>query len=197
MTHKNNKIKRQLFIYASGLLLISFLTACSDSKESQAKTEESSKVAEVVNSAKIEVVQNNDVHAVKVAEKKKNTTKNDSFYYDYGKKKAKPRTEMDAQMNIRNSYQKIQISMVVGKLSKDFIVKCSACHADYAEGIVGPSLLDKNATYIYQKINEFKKDKKKNVLMYELVKMMSDKEIKKISHEIYNFNVKIKEIRNK
>ena len=87
--------------------------------------------------------------------------------------------------------------MLVSKLSKKFIVKCSACHNDYANGIIGPSLLGKDKKFIYNSIMDFKSGKKVNVLMTDLVKMMSEEEINQLSSEISEFNIKIKELREK
>ncbi len=42
---------------------------------------------------------------------------------------------------------------------------------------------------------DFKSGKKKNVLMDQLVKMMSDEEINELSSEIAEFNAKIKDLR--
>lgn len=191
--------------------MISFLAACSDSKENDSQS--SSKISEVVNSAKIEVTQNENAHAVKVASKKVNKAKNDSFYYDYGEKseynqnaqpanddasvRVRPRTQVEANMNVRSPYEDLQISMITKKLSKKFIVKCSPCHNDYANGLIGPSLIGRNSDYIYGKIQEFKSGKKRNVFMKDLINMMSDKEIKEMAKEIYKFNIEIKKIRNK
>ena len=80
-------------------------------------------------------------------------------------------------------------------MSKEFIVKCSACHNDYANGIIGPSLLDKDATFIFNQIKKFKEDKNANVLMSDLVKQMSDENIQKLADEIFAFNKEIKEMK--
>jgi cytochrome c553 len=82
-------------------------------------------------------------------------------------------------------------------LSKTFIVKCSACHDDYANGIIGPSLLSRDSDYIYDKIAEFKSGKKSNPLMDDLIHMMSDEEIRSLADEIYAFNKQIKQMREK
>ena len=211
MTYNTNQIKRQLFLFASSFLLISFVTACSDSKEN--KTHKSNQATEVVNSSKIEVVHNNNAHEVKVASKKVDKAKNDSFYYDYGEKseydqnaqpanddasvRVRPRTQVEANIHVRSPYEEIQVSMITRKLSKKFIVKCSACHNDYANGLIGPSLIGKDADYIYGKIQKFKTGQKVNVLMKDLINMMSDKEIKDMANEIYKFNQEIKKMRNK
>ena len=83
------------------------------------------------------------------------------------------------------------------KLSKNFRIKCSACHDDYANGIIGPSLLSRDSDYIYNKIAEFKSGKKSNPLMDDLIKMMSDDEIRVLADEIYMFNKQIKEMKEK
>jgi cytochrome c553 len=100
-------------------------------------------------------------------------------------------------MNVRSPYEKVEISMLVKKLSKEFIVKCSACHNDYANGIIGPSLLGKDSDFIYKKIIAFKTGKESNPLMNDLVKMMDDDGIKRLSQEIFEFNNEITQMRNR
>ena len=75
------------------------------------------------------------------------------------------------------------------------MVKCSACHDDYANGVIGPSLLGKSSDEIFNNIADFKSGKKSNVLMDDLINMMSEDEIRTLADEIYNFNEKIKELR--
>ncbi len=98
-------------------------------------------------------------------------------------------------MHVRSPYEKVKVSMLVKRLSKEFIVKCSACHNDYANGIIGPSLLDKDSNFIFNSIKKFKEDKDANVLMAELVKKMDDTEIRKLADEIYEFNKQIRELK--
>ncbi len=179
------------------------------------------KVKEIVTSKsseapKIEIMQNKDAKAIKVKEKEKVVSKNgqkDKYYYDYNIKseydqnarpankdasvRVKPRTTIEANMNIRSPYEKIQISLLVKKMSKNFIVKCSACHDDYANGVIGPSLLGKSSDDIFNAIADFKSGKKRNVLMDELIAQMSENEIRTLADEIYTFNEKINELRNK
>ena len=100
-------------------------------------------------------------------------------------------------MHVRTPYEKVRVSLLVRKLSKKFIVKCSACHNDYANGIIGPSLLGKDADTIFNKIADFKSGKKSNPLMNDLIKMMSNKEIKELAKEIHKFNQEIKQMRTK
>ena len=202
-------IKRLLFILP--MVSIFTLVGCGD-KEQKDETKTTSSNKEL----KIEVVQNNDAHAIKVEEKKKTKLQvkdGKAYYYDYNIKSAydensqpankdaavrvKPRTVLDANMNIRSPYERVQVSLIVKQLSRTYRLKCSACHDDYANGVIGPSLLGKDSSYIYDKIIGFKTGKASNPLMDDLIKMMSDKEIKKISQEIYDFNKKIQEMRGK
>jgi len=153
------------------------------------------------NAGKIEVSQSENTYVEKVEEKEK--VKDKTFYYSYSDKekensftkKPKSYTSIDANMRVRTPYEKVRISLLVKSLSKEFIVKCSACHNDYANGIIGPSLLDKSEHSIFSTIMKYKNDEKKNVLMNELVKNMSDEEIKSIAGDIAKFNEKVKELK--
>ncbi len=176
------------------LITIVFIVGCSDKKEE--------KKVEVSNEAgAIEVVANKNYKEQKIKEiETKNLKvghKDKAYYFNYNKIEDKTYTPMDANMRVRSPYERVEISLLVSKLSKKFIVKCSACHNDYANGIIGPSLLGKDKDFIYGSIMDFKTGKKKNVLMEQLVKMMSDKEIDELSNEIALFNKKIKELREK
>lgn len=190
--------------------LIALISGCGDNK----KTEEEkvlAKAESIQTPLKIEVEENKNANEIKVTPKIKDGSKNESYYYDYNVKseydpnakpanedaavREKPRTTIDANLNVRSPYQKVQISLLVKGLSKEFIVKCSACHNDYANGIIGPSLLDKDATFIFNQIKKFKEDKNANVLMSDLVKQMSDENIQKLADEIFAFNKEIKEMK--
>ena len=198
---------KQIILSAALILLIS---GCGDNK----KTEETKEIIKVENTQtplKIEVEENSNANEIKVTPKIKDGSKNESYYYDYNVKseydpnakpanedaavREKPRTTIDANLNVRSPYQKVQISLLVKGLSKEFIVKCSAYHNDYANGIIGPSLLDKDATFIFNQIKKFKEDKNANVLMSDLVKQMSDENIQKLADEIFAFNKEIKEMK--
>ena len=162
----------------------------------------------------IEVVANENAKEIKVkAHKLHAKDQNDTYYYDYNIKSAydpnaqpankdasirtKPRTAIEANMNVRSPYEKVQLDMLVGKLSKTFRIKCSACHDDYANGVIGPSLLAKNSDDIFQSIADFKSGKKSNPLMDGLIDHMSEEEIRALADEIFAFNQKIKEMRSK
>ncbi len=192
------------------------LTGCGNGEQTKSKVEQAAKGVSSKSSEaqKIEIVQNNDAKAIKVKEKEKVRGKNgqkDKYYYDYNIKseydpnakpanedasvRAKPRTAIEANMNVRSPYEEVQVSMLVKKLSIKFMVKCSACHDDYANGVIGPSLLGKSSDEIFNAISDFKSGKKSNVLMDDLIKMMDDGEIRILADEIYNFNEEIKALR--
>jgi cytochrome c553 len=174
------------------LATIVFIVGCSEKKEE--KKVEVSKEA-----GAIEVVENKNYKEEKVKDlETKNLKighKDKAYYFNYNKVETKTYTPRDAQMRVRSPYERVEISLLVSRLSKKFIVKCSACHNDYANGIIGPSLLGKDKDFIYNQIMDFKSGKKKNVLMDQLVKMMSDEEINELSSEIAEFNAKIKDLR--
>lgn len=192
--------------------LVLFFVGCGNDAANDQKKAGVTQLAEVVSGSKIEIVQNDDAQTLKVEENAQVSNEhNDTYYYDYHVKseynpnskpanddasvRTKPRTEVEANMNIRSPYEKVQISLLVKKLSINFMVKCSACHDDYANGVIGPSLLGRDSDYIFNAINDFKTGKKSNVLMSDLIKMMSDEEIRALADEIYLFNQKIKELR--
>jgi len=145
--------------------------------------------------------------AVKALKKETNSKENSGqFYYSYNKEKkedqynseeSKTRTELDAYRDIKSPYERIQITLMIQQLSPDYRLLCSACHDDYANGVVGPALLDKNATFIFKQIQAFKTGEKKNPLMKQLVNRIDEKRLKAIAKEIERFNREIKEMRSK
>jgi len=204
-----NNIVKKGCLFASSLALGIVLVGCGDeSKEEKPKVPEHTTQA-----AGIEITSNANAQEIKVKEKKVDKSQSKSYYYDYNIKseydpneapankdagvRSKPRTLVDANIQVRSPYEKVQISLLVKKLSKTFIIKCSACHDDYANGIIGPSLLSRDSDYIYDKIAEFKSGKKSNPLMDDLIHMMSDEEIRSLADEIYAFNKQIKQMREK
>ena len=188
------------------------LSGCGQEKKPAQKTAATATEATAA-APQIEVVANSDAKAIKVETKSKSGDKNSSYYYDYNVKsdydlksqpankdaavKVRPRTKIDANLNIRSPYEHVEIELLVKRLSTTFRVKCSACHDDYANGIIGPSLLSRDADFIYGRIAEFKSGKKSNPLMTDLIKMMSDEEIRTLANEIYEFNKEVKKIREK
>ncbi len=199
------------FIKVSSVALVVsasiILGGCSSEHDENAKEVKT----HVATSAGIEVVANTHANEIKVAQKESGTSDDKAYYMDYGVKSAypedakpankdasvrmKPRTNMDANLHVRSPYEQVTVAMMVNKLSKKFIVKCSACHSDYANGIIGPSLLGKDSDYIYKKLISFKKDKTLNVLMSGLVSQMSDTELREMANEVYKFNLKIRKMK--
>lgn len=97
--------------------------------------------------------------------------------------------EIGAHVVIRNKpYESIHKSLIMKRLSKNFIVKCSACHDDYGNGVIGPTLLTKNADEIFDMIIKYKTNKESNILMKELVLKMDEKEIRFLAEDISKFN---------
>ena len=180
------------------LVLFLLLTGCGNEEKSSKETSKSKTAL----ASGIEISQNENAQEIKVNEKAR-SSEDKQYYVDYDVKSeptnnnGSSRTVLDANLNVRSPYEKIQISLLTKQLSKEFIVKCSACHNDYANGIIGPSLLGKDSDYIFNKIQKFKNDKKANVLMSELVAQMNDKEIRKIADEIFSFNKEIKKLRDR
>ncbi|BCD61063.1 MULTISPECIES: hypothetical protein [unclassified Nitratiruptor] len=173
------------------VLVILAIAGCGEKKEK--------KEAEVNAPAKITITEG-AVQEQKAVNKKSGD--NGEFYYSYNKAQQAQNqvedegkyTELGAYRHILNNYQKVQISLWANKLSKDFLIYCSACHDDYANGIIGPSLLDKDGSYIYEQLQKFKTGKRKNVLMEQLVHRLSDEKLKALSEEIAAFNKKVKKL---
>jgi len=201
------RINKSFPALASSAILLLLMTGCGEEKEHETPKVQS----EATQASKIEVVANENAQEIKVKTKSVDKNQSKSYYYDYNIKseydpnakpanedasvRVKPRTQLDANIHIRSPYEKVQISMLVGKLSKTFRVKCSACHDDYANGIIGPSLLSRDSDYIYNKIADFKSGKKSNPLMNDLIKQMSSEEIRTLADEIYVFNKEIQKTR--
>lgn len=183
-------MRKQSWLLVGASLLC--LSGCSDKKEEASTTKEASGNGIVITEGAVKALGKED------------TSKENSgqFYYSYNKEKKegevqKVRTELDAYRDIRSPYERVQITMMVQQLSPDYRLLCSACHDDYANGVIGPALLDKNASYIYDRILDFKTGKKKNTLMKQLVNRIDENRLKAIAKEIERFNRQIKEMRGK
>ncbi|NPA30220.1 MAG: hypothetical protein GXO33_08560 [Epsilonproteobacteria bacterium] len=183
--------KRGLWIAA--LTVAALLAGCGDKKEKEQE-------AHAAAPGQIKVT----TGAVKKSATKEVSKENSGqFYYSYNREKKGPtaeeakkrRTTLDAYLNIRSPYERVRIELMIQKLSKDFRIKCSPCHDDYANGVIGPSLLDKDGDYIYHQLMAFKSGEKKNTLMKQLVEMNDDKTLRAIADEIAKFNKQIREMR--
>ena len=182
-------------IFSLGAVLI-VLSGCGQEKEK-------SPTEEVVSSSGIVVTEG----AVKALKKERKSKENNGqFYYSYNKEKkgdtynaedSKTRTELDAYRDIKSPYERVQITLMIQQLSPDYKLLCSACHDDFANGVVGPALLDKNATFIFKQIMAFKTGERDNPLMRQLVNRIDEKRLKGIAKEIERFNREIKEMRSK
>lgn len=206
MKYKSSNMKDKAIVYILSFLALAVFTGCSEDTNKDNNINSNTQSVPV-----IEVVQNENAKEIKVKEKEKEANQDESYYYKYNAKheydknsepankdasvRTTPRTTIDANMHVRSPYENIQISLLVGKLSKNFRVKCSACHNDFANGVVGPSLLGKDSDYIFDKIQDFKSGKSTNVLMTDLINMMSTKDIRDIADEIYKFNQEIEKMR--
>ena len=194
--------KKILFTCAiSGMLL---LGGCGQKEKKKEETKQ-----KVTAPTTIKVTKN----VVKKSTKKEASKENGGqFYYAYNKEdkskeakeidkynaeSSKTRTTIDAYLNIKSPYERVRINLMIKRLSKDYIIKCSACHDDYANGVIGPSLLGKDKDFIYQRIIAFKTGKRKNVLMKELVSQIDNKKLEAIAQEIANFNKQIIKMRIK
>ena len=181
---------RNLFMV--GLIAALLLSGCE--KKEEKKSEEVKKSA----TSEIKITEN----VVKEQKAKKKELDKGQFYYSYNKKKDKNDSQQDeakytklgAYRYVKN-YEAVQISLLANKLSKDFLIYCSACHDDYANGIIGPSLLGKSGDYIYKQLQEFKSGKRKNVLMAQLVRRLSDEKLKALANEVAEFNKKVQKIK--
>lgn len=207
---KYTKTKQvQNILITSSFLVIAAFSGCSENSQEDKQKEDLQKASS--ETPQIEVIANENAHEIKVQQKHSDANQSKSYYLEYNIKseydpnaqpanedasvRVKPRTSIDANMHVRSPYEKLQVSLLVNKLSKKFIVKCSACHNDYANGIIGPSLLSESSDEIFNKIADFKSGKKSNPLMNDLIKMMSDEEIREIADDIYEFNKQIEAIR--
>ncbi len=180
------------------LSLLVLIVGCSDSKKEKKNTQE------ITPKSSIKVTTN----AVDTKVKSKEVKNKDGgqFYYaldkkkkekDYNSEDSKTRTTIDAYLHIKSPYERVRITMMIKRLSRDYVIKCSPCHDDYANGVIGPSLLDKDGEFIYQRIMDFKSGKKKNILMKELVEQIDDEKLKSIAEEIATFNKQIQKMRGK
>lgn len=205
---KTDIFKSSKLISLAAVLAAGLTVGCDNNQKSQ---ETNTTSAQAAPSQKIEVVKNENAQEIKVAQKERDANDSKSYYYDYDIKtgydlnakpanddasvRTAPKTALDANLNVRSPYEQVQVSMLTKKLSKNFIVKCSACHNDYGNGVIGPSLLGKDADYIFNKIIKFKDGTSKNVLMSGLIDRMDEKEIRELADEIFAFNKMIQEMR--
>ncbi len=131
-----------------------------------------------------------------------NSSADETFTRIDAEKRVKNQKVVDGKIAVREKdhkastpYQYVRIDLLKSALSHDFMVKCSACHDDYANGIIGPSLLEKDGNYIYGQMIKYRNDPKKNIFMYELVNKMTEAELKSLSDEVAQFNKEIRALK--
>lgn len=197
------KYKHKIRFLSIAIALGVILVGCGEKKDNDNDSQKAKRVATSEQATpKIEIVQNDNTKRIKVKETTHGASgskNSDSFYYDYDKKdeaKEKERTMLDAYTHIRSPYERVRVSLLQRQLSTTFRLKCSPCHDDYANGVIGPSLLGKSERYIYDKIIAFKTGEKNNPLMTDLLKKMDEKQIKQIAKEIYTFNHEVQKMRS-
>jgi cytochrome c553 len=78
------------------------------------------------------------------------------------------------------------------KVSPLYKQKCSSCHGVNGEGIIGPKLIGKSESEVYQALEDFKSGKRKNYVMYGLLSKMDEQQLKDLSKEISTFAEKAK-----
>jgi hypothetical protein len=201
-------------IYA--IFAVAFLIGCggNGSKENQAKSDVQADASAIkITQGEVKVAQKADEHKKELSDDKK------GFYYTYDEKKEKKEEEIPTRLQgekhvknrikdgkvavveknhkRENPYDYVRIDLLKNALSHEYMVKCSACHDDYANGIIGPSLLDKDADFIYKQMMKYRDDSSKNIFMYELVNKMSEEELKKIAAEVAEFNKEIRALKGK
>ena len=179
------------------LAFIAIFVACGEKQ----KDEEKKDTVVAATAKGIEVIKNDDAFKEKIGVSRDDNLSK-SYYLGYTEPKNSPdsarvRTNLDANLHVRSPYEQVQVNLLVDKLSKEFIVRCSACHNDYGNGIIGPSLLGKDAAFIAKKIALFKTDKTANVLMSALVQNLDDETIMRLANEIETFNKKLKQMQGK
>ena len=179
------------------LVTVVMFTSCSQNQ----KENKEEKVQSTATVQDIVVTDNDKAYESKVESSKDDLGEKDkSYYYSYNEKvkdKSEKRTQVDANMHIRSAYEDVKISLMAKKLSKNFTLKCSPCHNDYANGLIGPSLLSRNAKDINSNMLKYKSGEKKSALMAEIIKQISDEEIKALSIEIAEFNDAVAKLKNK
>jgi cytochrome c553 len=198
--------------YILSIFVAFVLVGCGDSKPVEKKTD----IAEA-DVSQIKVTQGEKrVDEEEVGHKDELKKDKKGFYYSLNeddKKDEESHTRLDAQKNVKNRvvdgkvavvekeskkenpYEYVRIDLLKSALSHDFMVKCSACHDDYANGIIGPSLLTKDSKYIYKQMMKYREDPKKNIFMYELVNKMSEKELIAMADEVAKFNKEVRAIK--
>ncbi|MFA7083264.1 MAG: hypothetical protein WC141_01895 [Arcobacteraceae bacterium] len=179
--------------YVVFIIALIFITGCDKKEEKSVQQNSSNKVSEqsitvVENATKME--QENmfvtyDINGNKVVN-----------IAPMGEEETPVTKQIGALATVRTSYEAVNANLISMNLSKNYILKCSACHDDFANGVVGPSLLHKSAKEIADKIKAYKNLTEVNVLMKYLVSQMDDAEIQSLAEEITALNKELTEAKS-
>ena len=71
--------------------------------------------------------------------------------------------------------------------------RCSSCHGNIGEGIIGPKLMGKDKETVLNALHEFKSGKRRNYVMYGLLGSMTDEQLEFLADEISTFQKKYDE----
>ena len=190
---------RKNFIKMSACSLAAALLLCGCGED------EKSKAQSAAEQSTVQKAERNSTARPRITVKSGEAPKRDDTFvsYDfYGERKVNFNLNGDvnettknivAYSSIKNQYEKLNFDLMKKRLGHDFILRCSACHDDYANGIIGPSLLDKTDAQIVNMIKKYKFKEKPNPLMVQLVEGMSEQQINALAKEIYEFNRQFKE----
>ena len=185
---------RKNFIKMSACSLAAALLLCGCGED------EKSKAQSAAEQSTVQKAERNSTARPRITVKSGEAPKRDDTFvsYDfYGERKVNFNLNGDvnettknivAYSSIKNQYEKLNFDLMKKRLGHDFILRCSACHDDYANGIIGPSLLDKTDAQIVDMIKKYKFKEKPNPLMVQLVEGMSEQQINALAKEIYEFN---------
>lgn len=184
-------------------LALIFLACSSENSDLTGREQKSENSRILENSNKSEFSKTNASAQIVIKKGDTNASRvNENIFYDmdgqqkikkfgFGEENATTRT-IGAISLQRRPLESVDRALLRGMLSKNFLLKCSACHDDYANGIIGPSLLKMSKEEIFNAIKAFQNKEKANVLMSDLIKRMKDDEIKSLADEIHEFNENIR-----
>ncbi len=173
------------------ILIIMIFTACEDKKIETKETQMLAKPSEEikVKSKDMKIINDNPLYSYDI-------DGNRVLKLAYDGEETQTTKQLAGLVTVKNSYEGLSNEIISQTMSKNFIVKCSSCHNKYANGVVGPSLLNKSASEISNMIEAYKKGSQKNVLMQYLVSQMDKEEIDSLAQEIAKLNEKVREKNN-
>jgi cytochrome c553 len=172
------------------LVAVIALVGCGEKKEQEQTktTQQTAKPTQeiVVKSQNMEIIDDNPLYDYDI-------DGNRVLKLAYDGEETQTTKQIAGLITVKNSYDNLSAEILANTMSKNFIVKCSSCHNRYANGVVGPSLLDKSAKEISDMIEAYKEGSEKNILMQYLVSQMDKAEIDALANEIANLNKKVME----